>query len=274
LLFWAQLKPIESAGIATIALSNIPDLTSAVSVPRLAAEKIIELIYKERLQYQVFTGLSIGAMGLTGIIYFTDNQPFERFIGGLNPILTGLLIIILGGILLTYLLSQGWFAIYRKEKLKGLLRRSGLAALFVLITILLDLKIVFPADMNVLFPVSLLFYPAIGLFVEILFHVLPLSLLLMFLTSILKGISYKKIVWICILVVSLIEPIYQTIPMVSSSQYPLWAATIVLLNLYLFNLSQLLIFKQDDFISMYSFRLVYYLFWHIGWGYIRLKVLF
>jgi hypothetical protein len=25
---------------------------------------------------------------------------------------------------------------------------------------------------------------------------------------------------------------------------------------------------------MYSFRLVYYLFWHIGGGYIRLKVLF
>lgn len=30
-------REIERAGIATIALSNIPDLTSAVSVPRLAA---------------------------------------------------------------------------------------------------------------------------------------------------------------------------------------------------------------------------------------------
>jgi D-proline reductase (dithiol) PrdB len=30
-------REVERAGIATIALSNIPDLTSAVSVPRLAA---------------------------------------------------------------------------------------------------------------------------------------------------------------------------------------------------------------------------------------------
>ncbi len=236
--------------------------------------RIKELISNERPQYQVFTGLSIGVVVLTGILYFSDNLLFKRFIGGINPIIASFFIILSGVISLTFLLSRGWFAIYKKANLKGLIRRSSLAALFVLITILVDLKIVFPADLNVLFPESLLFYPAMGFFVEILFHVLPLSILLISLTSIFKNISSKNIIWICILIVSLLEPIYQTIPMASSNQYPLWAVAIVLLNLFLFNLSQLLIFKRYDFISMYSFRLVYYLFWHIGWGYIRLNVLF
>jgi hypothetical protein len=151
---------------------------------------------------------------------------------------------------------------------------DGLAAPFVFITILVDLKVVFPADLNILFPESLVFYPAIGFAVEILFHVLPLSVLLIFLTSIFKNISDSKLIWICILIVSLLEPTFQSIPMGSSNQSPLWAVAIVWLNLFLFNLSQLVIFKRYDFISMYSFRLVYYIIWHIVWGYIRFKLLF
>ncbi len=236
--------------------------------------KIKELISKERLQYVIISALSIGAVGLTGIIYFSNNLCFERFIGSINPLIAAIFIIFLGVILLSFLLSQGWFAIYKKENQKGLSCRSALAALFVLITILVDLKVVFPAGLNILFPESLLFYPAIGFFVEIIFHVLPLSVLLISLTSILENISYKKIIWICILIVSLLEPIYQTIPMASSNQYPLWAVAIFWLNLFLFNLSQLLIFRRYDFISMYSFRLVYYMFWHVGWGSIRFKLLF
>lgn len=236
--------------------------------------KIRELISKEKLQYLVLIGLSIGVVGLAGIIYFSNNLPFQRFIGRINPLIASFFIILLGVTLLSFLLSQGWFAIYKKENLKVLFRRSGLAALFVLITILVDLKVVFPADMNIFFPESLLFYPAIGFFVEILFHVLPLSILLISMTSVFKNISSKNIIWICILIVSLLEPIYQTIPMASSTHYPLWAIAIVLINLFLFNLAQLYIFKKYDFISMYSLRLVYYMLWHIGWGYIRLRILF
>ena len=234
---------------------------------------IKELISRERSQYQVFIGLSFGIVVLTGILYFTDNLLFQRFIGGINPLIAAFFIVLLGVISLSFLLSKGWFTIYKKENLKGLFRRSSVAVLFALITILvIDLNVPFPADMNILFPESLLFYPAIGFFVEILFHTLPLSILLISLTSIFKNISQEKIIWICILIVSLLEPIYQTRSMFSSG--PLWAAVIVLLNLFLFNFSQLFIFKRYDFISMYSFRLAYYLIWHILWGYMRLKLLF
>ncbi len=236
--------------------------------------KIKELISKERLQYLVFIGLSIGVIGLTEILYFLSNLIFQPFIGGINPLIASFIIVFLGIISLSFLLYNGWFGIYKKENLKGLFRRSALATLFVSITILIDLGVVFPANLNILFPQSLLFYPTMGFLVEILFHVLPLSLLLISLTSIFRNISDKRIIWICILIVSFLEPTYQMVFMGSSNYFPMWVTAIICLNLFLFNLSQLFIFKRFDFISMYSFRLLYYIIWHIVWGYMRLKLLF
>jgi hypothetical protein len=50
--------------------------------------------------------------------------------------------------------------------------------------------------------------------------------------------------------------------------------TVVFLQIYVINLQQLRIFRRFDFTSMYAFRLLYYLFWHILWGNLRLVVLF
>jgi len=237
-------------------------------------EKITGSISNNRLQYLVFIGLSLGISGFTGILYFSNKLLFQRFLGGIDPLMAFLFTIVLGFVLLAFLLSQKWFAIYEKENLTGLLRSSSLAALLGIIIILVDTRIIFSADMNILFPESLLFYPAIAFLVEILFHVLPLTVLLVILNSILKDVSFETIVWICILIVALLEPIYQVMDMASAKQFPLWAVIYVGLHIFLINFVQLLIFKRYDFISMYSFRLVYHLFWHIGWGYVRLRLLF
>lgn len=234
----------------------------------------MELISKEKLQYLVYLGLSIGVLTLVGILYFSDRLLFERFLGKLNPILAFLVVTVLGGLLLTFLLYRGWFSIYVMGNLAGLLPFLALTALFLIPSLLVDVKVGFPADMNLLFPKSLLFYPAIGFLVEILFHVLPLTILLFSLTTVIKNSSYASILWICILIVALLEPIFQAMPMISANQYPTWAIVLIWLNLYIFNVVQLLIFKRFDFVSMYSFRLVYYLLWHILWGYLRLKILF
>ncbi|MDL5503242.1 MAG: hypothetical protein QSU88_08495, partial [Candidatus Methanoperedens sp.] len=76
--------------------------------------RIKELISNERSQYLVYTGLSIVVAGLTGIAYFSNCLIFQRFIGGINPLTASLFIIVLGFILLSFLLSKGWFAIYKK----------------------------------------------------------------------------------------------------------------------------------------------------------------
>jgi hypothetical protein len=178
----------------------------------------------------------------------------------------------LGIILITILLSRGWFAIYKTGNHKGLLVALGLAALLGLGIILVDLKSPFPADINRPFPDSLFFYPIFGYVVEVIFHLLSLSLLLILVTSIFKAIDFEKAVWLCIFIVAFLEPIFQTI-LGSSRPYPTWVTGYVFLNIFLINLFQLLIFKRYDFVSMYSFRLAYYLIWHIAWGYLRLRLL-
>jgi len=234
--------------------------------------KIAESFSSDRLQYLVFGGLFLGCAGLVAILYFSGSPAFRRFIGSMNPLLAWFLVGLLGFVCMAFLLAQGWFLVYKAGDLRELFLRSSLAVLFVVISIWVDLKIVFPADMNVRFPESLAFYPAISFAVEILFHVLPLTLLLVLLTSLLRNVSHESIVWICIAMVALLEPVFQVGLMDSAS--PLWARVVVGCNLFAFNLAQLYLFKRYDFVSMYAFRLVYYLVWHIVWGYFRLQVLF
>jgi hypothetical protein len=228
----------------------------------------------DRLQYLIFVGLSLGVLGFTGILYLSNRQLFQRFLGGTNPLIAFLVVIALGFVLFSFLLSQKWFAIYEKGNSEGLLYAAGLAALLGIIMILVDTRLIFPEDTNILFPKSLLFYPAIAFFVEILFHVLPLTILLATLNSILKNANFENVVWICILVVAVLEPVYHTMNMASANRYPSWGVIYVGIHIFAINFFQLLIFKRYDFVSMYSFRLVYYAFWHVGWGYIRLRLLF
>lgn len=229
------------------------------------------MLTNERLQYLVYIGLWLGVAGLTGILSIRDNLFFQRFFGGINPLVAMVVIGLLGLVLLDVFLSRGWFDIYRTWNVGWLIIPFCLAALFALVIILVDIKVGFPKEMNVPFPRSLLFYPAIGFVVEIVFHVLPLSLLLIVLTNLSKTTNFDSLIWPCLIVVALLEPIYQTI---MGSQMPVWATVYVFLHVFLFNMLELVIFKRYDFVSMYAFRMMYYLFWHILWGYARLKLLF
>lgn len=213
-------------------------------------------------------------MVLVGIGYFSDNLLFQRFLGGINPLAVGFFIVVLGFVLLSFILSKDWFSIYKKGSLKGLLYASGLAAIFGSIAILVDFTArVYPADINIQFPESLVYYPAIGFFVEILFQVLPLTVILVILTSLSKKISFNKIMWVSIFVASLPEPVFQ-VTSLFSGQSLLWFAVFELARIFLVILSQLTFFRRYDFVTMYWFRIVYYIFWHILWGNLRLVLLF
>jgi hypothetical protein len=237
-------------------------------------EKLFETFSAERFQYLVYMGVSLVVLSFTLILYFSERQVFQRFLGSIDPLVAILAAVVVGFILLSTLLAEKWFVIFDRENLPGLLRFSGLAALLGVIMIIVDTRIIFPADINILFPQSLLFYPAMAFFVEILFHALPITMFITLLNSILKNPNLNTISWISIFIISVAEPIYQTLDMVSSKHFPIWAVAYVGFHIFLINFFQLFIFKKYDFIAMYSFRLVYYLFWHIGWGYMRLSWLF
>ena len=234
-------------------------------------KKLKHLNISEKRQLKVCAVIMIIVIGLTGLLNYWNASVFQRFFGGLHPVVLVFAMFVLGFYLLYFLLAKDWFVIFKKENLRGLVRYSGLTIVFAAISIALDVKVGFPEEMNIRLPEAWLFYPAIAFFVEILFHVLPLSLLLITLTSFFSKVKYQKLLWVCILIVAFLEPTYQVVFMDSS---PAWAVAMVWLNLFVFNLVQLWIFKQYDFIAMLSFRLLYYLIWHIIWGYIRLELLF
>lgn len=66
----------------------------------------------------------------------------------------------------------------------------------------------YQADINILFPKSLLFYPIIGYIAEVFFHLLLISIIIIFLSSFCK-LSINKTVWISVITVSILEPLYQ-----------------------------------------------------------------
>ena len=234
--------------------------------------KILECLSSYRDQILIFLGISLFIAFLTVILYFRNSLLFQAFFGKLNPLLAIFIVIFLGTALSVFLLSRGWFVVQKAGEYKGFLVAAGLAALPGLIIILIDLKAIFPEDVNRPFPDSLFFYPIFGFVVEVIFHMLPLALLLFVLTSIFN-LNFEKAIWPCILVVALLEPIFQTV-LGFSRPYPTWVTVCVFVNILLINLFQLSIFKRYDFVSMFSFRLVYYAIWHIVWGYLRLGLLF
>jgi hypothetical protein len=139
--------------------------------------------------------------------------------------------------------------------------------MFALVIILADLVVIFPYQ-HVPPPQSLLFYPTIAYVAEIAFHILPLSILLALLGPLLKGRDSTKLLWLCIILASCPEPIFQL--SWRSSEMPLSGAEVYVgLHVFAFNVLQLSIFRRYDFVSMYACRLVYYLYWHVMWGSLR-----
>lgn len=209
---------------------------------------------------------------LTGILYLRDADAYQLFLGDLNPILTILSLSILGLFMLIKLRKPWRFMIYRTGNERQRFFALSYAALLALAIIFVDLLAVFPEDMNVLLPDAMPYYSSLGYVVEIIFHLAPLLILLRA-SSKMFGILNERVIHGCLLLVSLLEPVFQ-VSLGFSTQVPLWATAYVGLHIFLINLQQLRIFWRFDFFSMYSFRLIYYLLWHIIWGNLRLEILF
>jgi hypothetical protein len=120
-------------------------------------------------------------------------------------------------------------------------------------------------------PQALWFYPIIGLVAEAVFHLAPLSVLLAATRIVAPRVSTNRRAWACIALVALVEPTFQVVFTAGISP-----VTSALVGLHVLGISvaQLVIFRRFDFASMYVMRLVYYLWWHIVWGTLRLDVLF
>lgn len=229
-----------------------------------------------RLQYVALAGISLGAIVFTSLLSHSQRVIFEKYFGNIHPVLAVVLIAALGVVALSFLRSRGFEILATARSLRGITVSAALATLFAIFVTLVDLGVGFPQNMNVPVPQSLLFYPAIGYVAEIVFHVLPLAILLFAFGLFSKQptpTDGNRQVWICIIIVASFEPTFQVV--FALLEHPLsWLEVFVGLHVFAISLSQLYLFRRYDFVTMYSFRLVYYLYWHIVWGHLRLQLLF
>ncbi|WP_416838394.1 hypothetical protein [Haloferax sp. DFSO52] len=237
-------------------------------------DRFRELLARERRQFLLFGAVALVIVGCTGVLTAVSPQVFRPYFGGLNPVAVVLGVGILGTILVTLVLSRGWFAVYTPGPLRErLLLAVVLPTLLAAGMALVDVLAVLPADINVLFPRSLLFYPTMGFVVEVLFHLLPLSLVFLAVPSLAQEATQSNRLWAVLVAVAVLEPAFQ-LQAGFSGDVPLWASAYVGANVFAINLAQLYLFYRYDFLTMYAFRLVYYLGWHVVWGTVRLQVLF
>lgn len=219
----------------------------------------------ERRQYLALGALSLSVAGLTGILSLFRGALFGPYFGSTPPLAVIALVIFAGVVSLGFLRSRGWFEIYTRNSFRGMAFAATAATLFGLAQISADFVIHFPRNLNVPPPQALAFYPVMAYVVEACFHALPLALLLAVLGPFTRKLNTNVLVWLSFLLVSCLESIVML---------RLGFSTYVGLFVFAFNLFQLEVFRRYDFVSMYSFRFVYYIEWHILWGYLRLRILF
>jgi hypothetical protein len=109
-----------------------------------------------------YAALSLGVIGMTTLTRAVSPTIFRRFIGYADPTLVAVALSAWGALLLSVLIVRDGFSIAGPAVGRGVSRSVGLAALFGAVIILVDFVAVHPADMNVPFPQSVLFYPVIG----------------------------------------------------------------------------------------------------------------
>lgn len=227
---------------------------------------MINLLSKHRAQFAAFAGLWAVLLALTTVGYTADPMLFKRFFGSLNPLIAFTLLCLTGLGCCAFLIRKGWFSILSPGNVRSRLAWLCLAPPLAGAAIVVDRIAPFPADMNVLFPASLVFYPLIGFVAEIVFHLLPVSLLAL-IAQAFRRTDPMGSGGIIVVGGSLLEPLLQVVLEPSG---PGWRMIWVGLHVFAINLIQMLMFRRFDLLSMYAFRLVYYSIWHIGWGYFRL----
>lgn len=227
-----------------------------------------------RRQFLAFAVLALGVFGAARLLAIGQSNFFQPYFGSLNPLIAVGLVTAIGAFSLSALNARFAFKILDPEAYPhGLLRAAGAAALFVAPVILADVTLGYPREINVSPPHAFLFYPVMGYVAEIVFYAFPFSLLLFVLKQLLKNVRTDALIWSCILLTSLLEPAFQfgfAVARYDFSPVDVYTA----LHVFAFGIVQMYFFWRYDFMTMYVFRMAYYLLWHILWGQLRLELLF
>jgi hypothetical protein len=221
--------------------------------------------------FTAFSTLSLVTIGPGIALAIVRPALFDPYVGDISP-LVALALVCLSGWTALYLLDQrGDFTLSRPAlRARGALVAAALTVPFMGFVTAADVLIGFSREINVAPPASLVFYPLMGYVVELLFHAVPLAFLAPAVSRAFRSWSSERRIWLCVALVACVESAFQFANTPADGGLDWFVAG----HLFLFGLVELYIFRRYDFISMYVFRIVYYAYWHVAWGYLRLQWLF
>ena len=223
-------------------------------------------------QYTAYVIICLIALISIIILLSSSESFFRRFFGKTNAVLVLLFAAVVGAGALWILQSRFDFVLFMgRGTSQGLMLSAGLATILAIAIVIADFFIRYPEDINVPMPQAILFYPSMGFIAEIVFHVLPLALLLIILNPLGRWLGNERVIWLAIFVVATLEPTFQIL---LGGEALTWGSAYTWVHVFAISFLQLYVFWRFDFVSMYGFRLFYYAYWHILWGTLRLKVLF
>lgn len=229
-------------------------------------------VWGEWKQFLAYLALCTLIIAVTVVLIPTSIPDFQRFFGTPHPLMVVVTAALLGGGALRLLQARDWAEITKGSvTVRGIRLSAGLATVFAVVIVIADVVLRYPEGINVPLPQAALFYPVVGFVAEIVFHVLPFTLLMLILSPLRGRLTDGKRIGISIALTALAEPTFQ----ISFAGGPLtWIDAYTWIHVFSISLLQLYVFRRYDFVSMYAFRLIYYAYWHVLWGAIRLPLFF
>lgn len=210
--------------------------------------------------------LGMSAVIVIAIAVASQDQTvdFTPYFAGLPP-LTVAVIVCLAGIVALRLLQQlvGFCVKSARTGWAGWVMAAGMAIPFMATVTLADLILEFPPDINVRLPTSLVFYPAMAFIAQITLHIVPFGVVLWTLTRMASTWPKERRVWLSIILAALPEAAFQFAGSHVHGGGLQAMSVFVAVQLFLFGLVELYLYRRLDFVCMYLFRLTYYGYWHI-----------
>jgi len=132
----------------------------------------------------------------------------------------------------------------------------------ILVSLVLGLEIPMVA-----FPLSVPVYLSGGILMEMVFHLIPMVLLVWFFANVLlKQRWQEQVFWIVAILLSLLEPAAQMVGMYQMGIISSPVLAVVLFSfIFAANLVPLYFFRRYGFLAPITWRLSNYLIWHIIW---------
>jgi len=224
---------------------------------------------KESLKIYALIFLVCLITWLCGILFLKNSSEYRIF--GFS----GILLVLAGFVLVPFQKLAGFPDLLDKKHpiRKRFSEPFAIGFLFAIADIVVYILILHPEAYSSLppflqpFPYSLLLYFSGAVYCEVLYRLLPLTLILSVVTLLNPKKVNNRYFWILAIVTSLWEPLEQT------GNAILWVMVYSFTSGFLFNFIQAIYYRKAGFLSSLSVRLGHYFLWHILLGiYIQMNL--